>query len=329
MGPDEARERFRADYRRIVEDSGKARQSTEKALAAGHEEDAEACLSSARAAAAEFLHVFLRFREADGPAGHDVIALVDAAAEQDHYFERLRPEAGLLMTADENAGSLACEDIIDALREIRMLAHMRAAEHWSKAGALSDLPPLLEGLVLHATTVERAISIFREGALLSHRGCVERGLLSGKPVGHLFLLDPRRWQDYVHFGSCDATFFAGEKVANSHRKGFVDEALEEDYQPSVRFLFARAELEAHPKHADDGCHVLMIRDEVSLQDATCVVFPTDEAKQAALAVVDDDALRAKLCSRSLVTPPECTTSPGDYAEGSNRVVVGWLEGRTK
>jgi hypothetical protein len=316
---------FLTSFHRFQEELAKAREFTEQALAASRAGEIDACLRAARTSAAEHLRVFLRFAGSHDEAGaDDLVALVNAAAAQDHYFERLRPEAKLLMTSEAEAHRLHCETIIEALKEIRMLSSLRAKIGVSPDWPHSELDPFLRRFVVHSTLAERAVAISAAGAIYSFNQCLRRGLFSGEPVGSKLLLDPRRWLDFVHFGSPSPTFYAGEKVANAHRKGWIDESLDEDYQPSARLFFKRADLEALPGCEDDGCHLLMVRDQVSLDYLACAAFPSDDPREAALAAVKDGARRDKLRGRCLAVPPDCISDPRSYVTATNQAALNLL-----
>jgi len=290
------------------------------ALSAAEAEDARACTRASHGAALVFMR---RFFEAVGRAeeSDDLSQVVSRAASVDHYFERVRDAADLVQAAKRGQRAAACEEILDALREIRLLSGERAGTALGfKKHSPEHGPPLSE-FVVHSTTVERASSIFAHGALYSFAECVRRGLLSGDPPGVKLLLDPRRCAEFVIFGNADPIHYAGEKVANAHRKGWIDEGLEEDYQPSVRLFFRTSDLRALPGYEDDGCHILMVRDAVGLDHLVWAVFPTAEAMEAAFASVTDERRRKCLAERCLVAPAECCVDPRSYVRETNAMVV--------
>jgi HEPN domain-containing protein len=292
------------------------------ALAAAERGDAETCAQASQETAILYLRRYLEVvGDGEAAAGDGVARLLQAAARHDYYFDRLRAEAKLLEAGAESGAS--AEDIADALKEIRFMAMGRAGKAcgFSVASLASGAcDPRLKALVTHATTVEGAASIFGEGALYSFNGCVRRGLLSGEPIGAKYLLDPRRCGDFVGFGIVN-NYHAGEKVANSQRKGWVDEALEEDYQPSVRLFFHWVEIEGLPGFDNDGMHEFMVRDQVSLDHLVCAVFPSAEARDEALARVREPERREWLAVRCLAAPPECCGAPQDYVRVTNEMVA--------
>ncbi|UCC67728.1 MAG: hypothetical protein JSV79_11505, partial [Armatimonadota bacterium] len=235
-------------------------EALETALAAGRAGDGAACAEAARGAAVIFLR---RYMEVVGEAveGGSVGELVEAAARYDAHFARVREEGELL----DRVASGSCEAILEAMKEIRLLAGACAGRALGFSNRAAEVDERLDKFVLHSTTEERARSIFECGALYSFKRCVAKGLLTGPALGVEELLDPRRCTEFVSFGIAEHRYYAGEKVANSQRKGWIDEELTEDYQPSVRLFFRREELEALPGYEDDGVHELMVRDEVSLE----------------------------------------------------------------
>ncbi len=293
------------------------------ALSAAEAGDARACAQASHAASLVFMR---RFFEAVGCAeeSDNLSELVSRAASVDHYFERVRDAAGLLQAAKLGEGAAECEGILDALKEIRLLSGERAGTALGFKKHSPEHGPPLSDFVVHSTTVERAVSIFAHGALFSFAECVRRGLLGGEPPGVKHLLDPRRCTEFVIFGNADPIHYAGEKVANAHRKGWIDEGLEEDYEPSVRLFSRSADLQALPGHEDDGCHILMVRDTVSLDHMAWAVFPTAQATEAALCSVADERRRETLARRCLVAPAECCVDPRSYVRGTNEVVVGLI-----
>lgn len=296
-----------------------AGQLLQAVLVTAEADDREACARAAREAALFYLR---RYLEAAGDqtetADESVACLLEAAVRHDHYFGRLRAEAHLLDVGVQSTAS--AEDIADALMEIRFLAVGRAANVCGHPTTFREPLPHLAWLAVHATTVERAAGIFAEHALYSFNECLRRGLLSGEPIGVRYLHDPRRCADFVGFGIVN-NYHAGEKVANSQRKGWLDEGLEEDYQPSVRLFFPRAEIESLPGFDSDGLHQFLVRDQVSLDLMVCAVFPTADAKDAALGQVATPERRARLTACCLVAPPECCGDPESYTTVTNELVT--------
>ncbi len=290
------------------------------ALAAAERGDAETCAQASQETAILYLRRYLEVvGDEEATAGDGVARLLQAAARHDCYFERLRAEAKLLEAGAESKAS--AEDIADALKEIRFMAMGRAG----KACGFETLPdepnPVLSGLLTHSTPVDRACSIFAHGALFSFNQCVHMGLLSGEPIGARYLLDPRRCADFVGFGVPENRYFAGEKVSHSQRKGIVDEAMEDDYEPGVRLFFHRVEIEGLPGFDSDGMHEFMVRDQVSLDHLVCAVFPSAEARDEALARVREPERREWLAVRCLAAPPECCGAPQDYVRVTNEMVA--------
>ncbi len=300
-----------------------AREPLETALAAARKGDGEACAQAARNAARVFLR---RYLEAIAPdcetKCHSIASLLEEAAARDAFFARLRAEARSLDT-----GAGAPEDIVDALKEIRLLAGHRAGRALGFSVESDDLDSALKRLVVHSTTAERARSVFAWGALFSFNECVRRGLLSGSPPGVEHLLDPRRCADFVIFGTCEPRYYPGEKVANAHRKGWIDEGLEEDYQPSVRLFFPRQRLMTLTGYEDDGCHLLMIRDRVPLDHLACAAFASEQERSAALAGVPQAERRKALAGRTLAAPRGCCTRPEAYVKTTNDLVKAAIASR--
>jgi len=300
----------------LRETNRQAAELLDAALSAGPAGDTRACGQAAYGAALVFVRRFLEAAERIRGGG-DLVELVARAAAADPYFGQVRGAAQLLASAASGDAPADCEQIVDAVKEIRLLSGERAG---TALGFKKDSPehgPPLSDYVVHSTTVERAASIFAQGALYSFAECVRRGLLSGEPPGVKHLLDPRRCTECVIFGSSDPVHYAGEKVANAHRKGWIDEGLEEDYQPSVRLFFPASELKSLPGYQDDGCHILMVRDMVSLEHLAFAVFPTAGAQEAALRTVADEGRRSTLGCRRLIAPAECCSDPRSYVRGTN------------
>ena len=297
----------------------------ERALAAAKSGDVKACVGAAKQTALVFLQAYLRASHAPWEGGScDLAQLLEAATRQDAYFERVRAAAALLEACEQTSAGADCDEIIDAMKEIRLLAGARGGVAMGFSVRSPDEDPRLETFVVHSTTVERAVSIFAHGTLYSYNGCVRRGILCGPAPGVAHLLDPRRCLDFVLFGIPDHMYYGGEKVANAHRKGWIDEGLEEDYQPSVRLFFRREELEALPGCEDDGIHELMVRDEVSLHHLARAVFPSLAAQQEVLAAVALPKQREKLLPLCLVAPPECCHDPRQYVRVTNVLVAKLL-----
>jgi hypothetical protein len=293
-------------------------QQFEAAREAARAGDAVTSLRIARATAAARLRTYL---EAAGVsyqvAGDDVVSLLEAAAAREAYFGRLRPEARVLVAPEREATD--CDAIIEALKEIRMLADCRTGLITGPAPTLVELAPGLEDFVVHSTTSDRARGVFGQGALYSHNRCRQRGLLDGSSIGVELLGDPLRWLDLVTFSIPNG--ISGEIVANSQRKGTIDCELTDDYQPSVRLFFRRRTLEALPGHDDDGIHSLMVKDEVSLDHLAYAVFPDPAARDAALAAVADAGRREALRPRCLVAPADAGAIPAAYVSATNTLVA--------
>lgn len=299
----------------------KARGSLEQALAAARAGDVPACAAAARAATAVFLRAYVEVAGIEQFADEEIMDLFEAAVGQDPCFARVRAQAQLLAAAGRDPSQGDCEAIVDAMKEIRLLAGACGGVALGFSNRPPDGDPCLERFVVHSTTAERARSIFAHGALYSYNQCVSRGLLSGPAPGVKYLLDPRRCTDLVMFGISEHRYYAGEKVANAHRKGWIDEGLDEDYEPSVRLFFRKDELEALPGCEHDGIHELMIRDAVSLEHLAYAVFPTSEAREAALAALTDPARKERLQALCLVASPECRRDPRTYVAATNALVV--------
>jgi hypothetical protein len=291
------------------------------ALAAAERGDAASCGEAAWRAAVVYLRRYLGVvGDEEAGAGDGVARLLEAAARHDHYFERVRAEAALLDGPRERGTGV--EDLVNAMKEIRYLAMARAG----KVCGFSVLPeephPVLMTLLTHSTPVARACSIFAAGALLSFNKCKRRGVLSGEPLGSgSYILDPRRLADFVLLGHPENKHSAGEKVSHSQRKGIVDEAMEDDYQPGVRLFFHRREIEGLPGLDSDGMHEFMVRDQVSLDHLVCAVFPSEQARDEALARVKEPARREWLAARCLAAPPECCRDPQSYVRATNEMVA--------
>jgi len=300
-----------------------ADQPLRAALAAAEQGDAEACASAARETALFYLRRYLEVvGDEEAAAGDSVACLLEAAARHDPYFERLRAEGELL---DAGSGSGAStDDFVDALKEIRFLAMARAGKARGFSIEPDESDPRLDKLLTHSTPVDRACSIFAQGAIVSFNRCAQLGMLSGLPVGAKAWHNPRRLLDFVMFHIPDNRYCAGEKVANSQRKGWVDEALEDDYQPSVRLFFRRAEIETLPGFDDDGLHQFMVRDEVSLDLIVCAVFPSQQAREEALARVREPERRERLAARCLIAPPDSCADPQSYVRATNEMVAKFL-----
>jgi len=302
----------------------RAKEPFEEALAAGKEGEAATCAEAARRASLIYLQRYLDAVEIEEGRDLDrVSALLEVAAEHDPHFARLREQAARLDAAGEGRVEVGCEELVEAAREVRMLAGARAGRALGFRVQASDADPRLQAFVVHSTTEARARSIFEQGALYSFNRCAEKGLLSGEPLGVGHLLDPRRLMDFVIFGIAEHKYYAGEKVANAHRKGWIDEDLGEDYQPSVRLFFRREELEALPGYVDDGVHVLMVRGEVPLGRLAWAVFPRAAAREAALEAAEAKS-RERLADRCLVAPAACCGEPMAYVKGTNELVAEWV-----
>jgi hypothetical protein len=300
----------------------RAKEPFEETLAAGKKGDAARCAEAARRASLIYLERYLDAVEVEEGRELDrVSALLAVAEEHDPHFARLRGEAALLDAAGEGRVEAGCEELVEATKEVRMLAGARAGRALGFRVQASDAHPRLQGFVVHSTTEARAKGIFEQRALYSFNRCAEKGLLSGEPVGVRHLLDPRRMMDFVIFGVAEHKYYAGEKVANSQRKGWVDEALAEDYRPSVRLFFRREELEGLAGYEDDGVHVLLVRDEVTLDLLAYAVFPSEAALDASLEAVEEDGQREWLRERCLVAPAECCGKPMAYVKGTNELVA--------
>jgi len=298
--------------------------SVDAALSAAEAGDARACAQASHAASLIFMRRFLEAAQCVEESD-DLSQLVSVAAPLDHYFERVKHASELLQATRLGTRAAESEGILDALKEIRLLAGHRAGEARGFPKHSPGYGPPISGFVVHSTTAERAVSIFAHGALYSFAECVRRGLLAGEPPGVKYLLDPRRCTECVIFGSSDPIHYAGEKVANAHRKGWLDEGLEDDYQPSVRLFFRESDLEALPGYEDDGCHILMVRDRVSLQHLTFAVFPDAATRDAALAAMPEEEGRKALESRCLVAAPEYCAEPRSYVRATNEMVLRSIE----
>ena len=305
----------------------RAKEPFEETLAAGKEGKAASCAESARRASLIYLERYLdAVGIEEGRGLGSVSALLVVAGGHDPHFARLRGEAALLDAAGEGRVEAGCEELVEAAKDVRMLAGARAGRALGFRVQASDAHPRLQGLVVHSTTEARAKGIFEQGALYSFNRCAEKGLLSGEPVGVRHLLDPRRVMDFVIFGVAEHKYYAGEKVANSQRKGWIDEALDEDYQPSVRLFFRREEMEGLAGYEDDGVHVLLVRDEVRLDLLAYAVFPSEAALDASLGAVEEGERRERLRERCLVAPAECCGEPMAYVKGTNELVAARVEG---
>ncbi len=299
-----------------------AEQPVKAAMAAAEQGNARACAPAAKEAALLYLRRFLdAVGDREAATGDSIACLLDAAAGHDRYFDRLQAEARRLDAAAESRASP--EDIVDALKEIRFMAMARAGAASGFSVDSGGYDPRLKLLVQHATTVERAVSIFAHGRLYSFNQCVRRGLLSGEPIGAKYLLDPRRCADFVGVMAV-TNYYASEKVANSQRKGFVDEELAEDYQPSVRLFFRKDVVQSLPGLEDDGLHQFLVRDQLSLDHLLCAVFPSEQAREEALERVQEPGRRERLVARCIVALPECCGDPRDYVRATNEMVVEWL-----
>ena len=303
----------------LEETERQAKGPLEAARAAAREGDASRCAAEARAAAVAYLEGYLAAVQEEGTGGGCVTELLEAAIRHDRYFERVRGEAELLEAG--GAAGADCGAIVEALKDVRMLSWARAGHAMGFLVYLNKADPRLRAFVVHSTTEERARSIFTHGALYSFNRCVEKGLLTGAPLGVEGLLDPRRLTDYVIFGIAERRSYGGEMVANSQRKGRVDEALEEDYRPSVRLFFGREDLEGLAGYEDDGVHGLMVRDEVALDLLAYAVFPREAALESALEAVREEGRRERLRERCLVAPAECCDKPMAYVKGTNELVA--------
>jgi len=289
------------------------------ALAAAECRDSPVCAAAARSAAVILLRRYLEAVHCQLQVPDCVSSLLEIASAHDAHFARLRSEAALLDAGARSGASP--DDIADALKEIRFFAGHCAGRAMGFAVRPAEPDPRLDPFVTHCTTADRACSIFAQGALYSFNQCLRWGLLTGPAVGVKYLLDPRRCMDFVIFGFPDHTYLSGEKVANSQRKGVVDEELTEDYQPSVRLFFREAELRALPGHDDDGCHFLMVRDEVQFGLMVCAVFPSEGAREQALATVVEPERLEGMAARCLVAPTECCGDPRSYVEATNEMVA--------
>jgi hypothetical protein len=284
--------------------------------------DACACAAAAYAAAVVFTQAFLQATGAlRGPDSSDLMPLIQAATAEDEWFGRVRGEAALLASAALEQKPIECEDVIDAMKEIRLLSQARAGALLGFSNQPPERDPVLAQFVVHSTATQRAGSILEHGALYSFNQCVVRGLVPGPALWVRHLLDPKRCLDFVLFHLPDHRFHAGEKVANSHRKGRVDEELTEDYQPSVRLFFARRDLRQLPTWEEDGVHEAMVRDTVSLGLLCYAVFPGEQSLRAALTRVADDARARSLRQRSAVAPAESGGDPKGYVRATNQLVV--------
>lgn len=307
------------DWREWVQETARvAKPPLDRALAAAEAGDGAACAAAAREAARLYLTAFLGACGFRNFASDDIMAAFTEVCAYDRYVARLRPEVTRL------AGGPAsddCEAALEALKEVRLICMGRGGIVLGASMELPDADPLLAAFLVHSTTQERACRIFARGRLLSYNRCRGEGLISEPPPGVVHLLDPRRCLDYVMFGLAAHAYYAGEKVANAHRKGWIDESLEEDYQPSVRLFFRSDELRALPGYEDDGVFRLMVRDEVPLSRLAWAAFPGNEVRDAALASVAEAAARAALQPRCLVAPAEAIHSPRAYVAATNALVV--------
>ncbi len=258
--------------------------------------------------------------------GDDVLCLVRRAGTRDRWFARVLPEAGLLARGWRPGDATGCGPFLEAMREIRLLAGARTEALLGFSSQPRETHPILAQFVVHSTTLERACSIFQHAAVYSFNQRVVRGLLRGPALGVRHLLDPKRWLDSVMFHLPDHRFHAGEKVANSQRRGRVDEGLSEDYQPGARLFFRRDRLCELPGQEEDGVHKLIVRSQVRLELLAYAVFPDAGVMQAALGAVAEEERRARLRARCLVVPAEPVRDPETYVRTTNRLVLD-LEGR--
>ncbi len=294
----------------------------EEALQASEAADGARCAAAAHGVAAAYLAAFLEVAGGPIPApAGGLTAMAQAASDADTWFARLRHHTALLDQTRSAVHRHHCEQIIDAMKEIRLLSQARAGALLGFSNEPPERDPVLAQFVVHSTTSERAGSILEQGTLYSFNQCVVRGLLSGPPVGVKYLLDPRRCLDFVLFHLPDHRFHAGEKVANSHRKGRLDEDLTEDYQPSVRLFFVRDRLRQLPGYEEDGVHETMVRDTVSLELLSYAVFPDHTSRRAALRRVQRMPTAPSLERRSVVAPADCQGDPQAYVRETNHLII--------
>ncbi len=318
--PTESPDRRLRDWRARTDAA--ARFLLDEALRAGESSDAIACAAAAYGAAAAFTRGFLQAADAQRDLeSADLRALVEAAAAEDAWFARLRGDAALLTWAAPEHKPIECDHILDAMKEIRLVSQARAGALLGFSNQPPERDPVLAQFVVHSTTTQRACSILEHGALYSFNQCVVRGLLSGPALGVGYLLEPRRCLDFVMFHLPDHRFYAGEKVANSHRKGQIDEALTEDYQPSVRLFFRREQLRELPGHEEDGVHEMMVKDAVSLDLLSYALFPEERSLHAALTGVPDAAHARRLRERCAAAPAHCRGDPETYVRMTNQLVI--------
>jgi hypothetical protein len=297
-----------------------AGQHVTAAFDAAEHGDRVSCARAARTAAGILLRRFLDVAGTEEhPVGQSVASLLDASAQLDEYFARLRAEACVLDAGE--GGAASPDDLVDALMEVKFLVGFRVGKRLGFSVEPEHRDPRLVPFVTHSTTIQNAAGIFACGTLYSFNQCVRRGLFSGIAKGVSYLHDPRRYQDSVLFHIPDHTYLAGEMVQNSQRKGYADEAMEDDYQPGVRLFFRKDQLESLPGRDDDGSHLVMIRDEVSLDLMVCTVFPTADARGLALARVTDSGCRKRLAARCMTAPPECSRDPLSYVTVTNTMVA--------
>lgn len=294
----------------------------DEALQAAEAADCGRCAAAAHAVAAAYLVAFLRAAACPVPApAGGLTPLTEAALAADSWFARLREHTALLDGARTAPRRHDCEHILDAMKEIRLLSQARAGALLGFSNQPPKRDPVLAHFVVHSTTRERAGSILEQGALYGFNQCLLRGLLSGPALWVRQLLDPRRCLDFVLFHLPDHRFHAGEKVANSHRKGRVDEDLTEDYQPSVRLFFLRDRLRQLPGYEEDGVHEMMVRDTVSLELLSYAVFPDDNSRRAALKRVQPASAVPSLAERSLVAAADRRGGPEAYVSAANQLVI--------
>ncbi len=167
---------------------------------------------------------------------------------------------------------IVCEDkeVLDYINEKLAIAHEYRKVNRPSLLTECTACPKRKGceteFVCHTTSIQNAISILKDGSLLSPVKARKMAATELAKEARNAANDPEDYFNYIMFawGNCQA----GDRLVMERKLGrFPEEGdLSINFTPGIRFYFKYDKLSNHPRCVFDGVLPFKIQDEVKLQD---------------------------------------------------------------
>ena len=176
----------------------------------------------------------------------------------------------------------------------------------------------LNDFVCHSTSQDNIINIIKSGKLKSIN-LLEKENVKVIPSSFHKKIDIED-TDFIEFAPVNSK--VGEYVVGNRKEEQIS-TEEQKYKPSVRIIFSKEKIEKLPNSEVKELSV-KIKDELDLELADYIVFPSLETYKEFESSIEDERLKNITSKKAIIVTEIESSDPDSYINNSNRLILDRL-----